>query len=59
VALAGARYVPANGAPELPMVIDLVTGEDLTAQLHRHGGIGCAADGVHGAGYDTSEFVAY
>ena len=58
-AFGGERYVPVNGAPPLPVVIDLVTDEDLTAQLHRHGGIGCNADGVRGAGYDTSEFVDY
>jgi hypothetical protein len=52
----GVRFEAVGGALPLPYAIDVVTGEDLTAQLHAHGGIGCHGGVVSGAGYDTGEF---
>jgi hypothetical protein len=49
------HFEPIGGGLPLPRAVDVITGEDLTAQLHAHGGIGCDAH-VTGAGYDTGEF---
>lgn len=43
------RYEPVGDAPRLPLVIDLVTGEDLTALLHANGWVDCVRGVAQGA----------
>jgi hypothetical protein len=48
-------YEPLGGAPVLPIVVDLVTGEDLTAILHTNGWVNCVRGVAQAAGISSTD----
>jgi hypothetical protein len=45
---------PVDPKLHLPLVVDAITGEDLTAQVHAHGSVGCGVQ-ITGNSYDANQ----
>jgi hypothetical protein len=50
------HYEPIGNAPKLPLVIDAVTGEDLTALVHTKGWANCVSGHAQGMVVDSPDF---